>query len=199
MKCTIRASILIAAASFFGNVVTVHAGPALSATQSSASSADTVAPTSRIDGPRIEENRRLARQLLEKMGNGDTPEEIAALCTPNLDFNIPGNDGVLPWVGHQHGRNSMATFVRDSRHMVKRIRFEVTDILADGDRAVILGGLATQIVSTGKVINTAYAIELTFSGGKISSFLMLEDSFATSRAASMAMLPDSSAYARGGQ
>jgi len=121
------------------------------------------------------------------MGSGDAPEEIASLCTTNLDFSIPGNDGVLPWVGHQHGSAAMAAFVRDSRKMVKRIRFEVKDVLADKDRAVILGDLETQIVSTGKVIKTAYAIELTFSDEKIASFLMLEDSFATSNAAQKAI------------
>jgi len=52
---------------------------------------------------------------------------------------------------------------------------------------VILGDLETQIVSTGKVIKTAYAIELTFSDEKIASFLMLEDSFATSNAAQKAI------------
>ena len=180
----IRASILVAVASLSSYVANVHAASVLPAAQSSVSSASMSSSSNQADGRRVEENRRLARQLLEKMGSGDTPEEIAALCTSNLDFSIPGNDGVLPWVGHQHGSAAMTAFVSDSRKMVKRIRFEIKDVLADQDRAVILGDLATQIVSTGKVIKTEYAIELTFSGEKIASFLMLEDSFATSRAAS---------------
>lgn len=187
MKFNVRTSILLLAASVSGYIASAHAGSALAATPPSLSSANAGSSSDRGDSQLVEKNKRLAKQLLGKMGSGDTPEEIASLCTSNLDFSIPGNDGVLPWVGHQHGSAAMAAFVRDSRKMVKRVRFEVKDVIADKDRAVILGDLETQIVSTGKVIKTAYAIELTFSDEKIASFLMLEDSFATSNAAQKAI------------
>ncbi|MGQ7933797.1 hypothetical protein [Paraburkholderia sp. D1E] len=45
------------------------------------------------------ENLRLAQQFLEKMGAGASAEEMASLCTPDLDWNIPGDSSVLPWVG----------------------------------------------------------------------------------------------------
>jgi len=187
MKFNVRTSIFLVAVSVSGYIASAHAGSALAATPPSLSSPNAGSSSDRGDIQIVEKNKRLAKQLLGKMGSGDTPEEIASLCTTNLDFSIPGNDGVLPWVGHQHGSAAMAAFVRDSRKMVKRIRFEVKDVLADKDRAVILGDLETQIVSTGKVIKTAYAIELTFSDEKIASFLMLEDSFATSNAAQKAI------------
>jgi hypothetical protein len=43
--------------------------------------------------------------------------------------------------------------------------------------------LQTWINATGKLIDSAFAIVLTFSDAKIASFLMLEDSFAVSMAA----------------
>ncbi|MFM0042964.1 nuclear transport factor 2 family protein [Paraburkholderia sediminicola] len=129
------------------------------------------------------ENLRLAQQFLEKMGAGASAEEMASLCTPDLDWNIPGDSGVLPWVGHKTGREAISDFVRDTQTMVERVSLDIKDVLASDDRAVILGHLQTRINATGKLIDSAFAIVLTFSDTKIASFLMLEDSFAVSMAA----------------
>ncbi|MEA3173786.1 MAG: uncharacterized protein QOF42_1197 [Gammaproteobacteria bacterium] len=128
-------------------------------------------------------NLRLAQQFLEKMSLGASADEISALCAPDLEWNIPGDSGVLPWVGHKTGREAISNFVRDTQTMIERISFDIQDVLASNDRAVILGHLQTRIKATGKLIDGAFAIVLTFSDTKIASFLMLEDSFAVSMAA----------------
>lgn len=130
-----------------------------------------------------QKNLHLAQQFLEKMGSGASADEITALCTPDLDWNIPGDTGILPWIGHKTGRKAISDFVRDTQTMVERVSFDIKDILANDDRAIILGHLQTRISATGKLIDTAFAIVLTFSGAQIASFLMLEDSFAVSMAA----------------
>ncbi|MGB7195611.1 MAG: nuclear transport factor 2 family protein [Collimonas pratensis] len=130
-----------------------------------------------------QKNLHLAQQFLEKMGSGASADEIAALCTPDLDWNIPGDTGVLPWVGHQTGRQAISDFVRDTQAMIERVSLDIKDILANDNRAVILGHLQSRINATGKLIDTTFAIVLTFSGTQIASFLMLEDSFAVSIAA----------------
>ncbi|MGF6936026.1 ketosteroid isomerase-like protein [Paraburkholderia sp. UCT70] len=131
----------------------------------------------------MQENIRLAQQFLEKIGSGASGVEIAALCTPDLDWNIPGDSGVLPWVGHKTGREAMSDFVRDTQTTIERVRLDIKDVLASDERTVILGHLQTRINATGKLIDSAFAIILTFTDAKIASFLMLEDSFATSMAA----------------
>ncbi|MFM0337111.1 nuclear transport factor 2-like protein [Paraburkholderia fungorum] len=67
--------------------------------------------------------------------------------------------------------------------MSAMVSFDIQDVLASNDRAVILGHLQTRINATGRLIDGAFAIVLTFSGTEIASFLMLEDSFAVSMAA----------------
>ena len=74
-------------------------------------------------------------------------------------------------------------FIRDTRPLIEQLRFDVQDILASVDRAVIVGELTTRISATGKVIESAFALILTVSNGAITRFQMLEDSFAVSRAA----------------
>jgi uncharacterized protein len=95
----------------------------------------------------------------------------------DLRFEIQGDDGVLPWIGHKTGRQAAADFFRDIRVLTEPVKFEVEDILGGPNRAVIVGELATRIKSTGKVSNSQLAIVLTISDEQITRFQMLEDSF----------------------
>lgn len=130
-----------------------------------------------------QDNLRLAQRFLEKLGSGASPDEIAALCTPDLDWNIPGDTGVLPWIGHKTGNAAIADFVRDAQTLIQRESLEIHDVLANDERTVIVGHLRSRITATSKLIDTSFAIILTFAGDKIARYLMLEDSFATSKAA----------------
>jgi ketosteroid isomerase-like protein len=129
------------------------------------------------------QNLRIAQEFLSRLGTGAGPDEIAAMFSENVVFEIPGDDGVLPWIGRKTGRSAISDFVKDSRAMVERIGFEVHDILAGDNRAVILGSLASKLKRTGKTIKTDFAIVLTVTNGEIVRFQMLEDSFALSQAA----------------
>ena len=126
---------------------------------------------------------RLAQEFLRRMGSGDEPAEIAKLFSENLEWEIAGDTGVLPWIGQKTGKAAITDFVNDSRAMIERISFEVHDILANDDRAVILGSLASKLKRTGKIIKTDFAIVLTVVSGEIVRFQMFEDSFAVSQAA----------------
>jgi uncharacterized protein len=128
-------------------------------------------------------NQDLANAFLAKLGSGASPDQIAALFTENLRWSIPGDAGALPWLGQKIGRDAVADFVRDTQAMIERERLVIEDVLASDERAVIVGELKSRVVRTGKLIETPFAIVLTFAGGKIASYLMLEDSFAVSRAA----------------
>lgn len=130
-----------------------------------------------------QENTRLAEELLARLGGGASAEEVARLFSPDVRWEIAGDDGALPWVGRKTGREAVIDFVRDSREMIERLRFEVQGIFAGDERAIILGELASRLKSTGKVIEIAFALVLTVSQGQIVRFQMLEDSFATAMAA----------------
>ena len=129
------------------------------------------------------ENFQLAQEFLRRMGSGAEPSEIAKLFSETLEWDIAGDTAALPWIGHKSGRAAITDFVRDSRAMIERISFEVHDIVAGDDRAVILGSLASRLKRTGKIVKTDFAIVLTVVNGEIVRFQMLEDSFAVSQAA----------------
>ena len=125
----------------------------------------------------------LAQEFLGRMGSGAETDEIARLFSKNMEWEIAGDSGALPWIGKKSGRAAITDFVNDSRAMIERISFEVHDVLASGNRAVILGSLASKLKRTGKIIKTDFAIVLTVANGEIVRFQMLEDSFAVSKAA----------------
>jgi uncharacterized protein len=128
-------------------------------------------------------NIAIARKLLEGIGTGRDPTEIAALFDADLVFEIQGDDGVLPWIGRKTGRQAIADFVRDIRALTEPVAFGVEDILASDSRTAIIGALQTRIKATGKIIATQFAIILTITGDVVTRFQMLEDSFNVSKAA----------------
>jgi ketosteroid isomerase-like protein len=130
------------------------------------------------------QNIDVARRLLAAIGEGADQQEVAALFSHDVRFEIAGEVGALPWIGQRSGRRAVRDFIGDTRRLLERVRFDVDDILASDNRVAVVGELVTRIVATGKTIESAFAIVLTISdNGEIARFQMLEDSFAVSRAA----------------
>jgi ketosteroid isomerase-like protein len=127
--------------------------------------------------------KQIAQEFLVRLGGGAAPEQVAELCSTELDWNIPGDTGALPWIGHRSGRQAVVDFVRESRALMEPISFEVRDMLVSDSRVAVLGELASKFISTGKVGKTSFAIVLTIADGQITHFLMLEDSYSVSQAA----------------
>jgi uncharacterized protein len=130
-----------------------------------------------------DKNVAIAQAVLEGIGGGKDPADIAALFDERLLFEIQGDDGVLPWIGRKTGRSAIADFIRDIRAMTEPVSFEVEDILTSESRAAIVGALETRVKATGKLIQIQFAIILTVSGDLVTRFQMLEDSLDVSIAA----------------
>ena len=130
-----------------------------------------------------ERNVEIANMLLEGIGSGREPGEIAASFAENLVFQIQGDDGVLPWIGHKTGRQAIADFMRDQRAMTEPLAFDVEDVLASEKRAVVVGTLRTRIRATDRIAVSQFALVLTIADGVVTRFQMLEDSYAVSQAA----------------
>ena len=130
-----------------------------------------------------QQNVAIAQKLLEGIGGGKDPDEIATLFDAHVLFEIQGDDGVLPWIGRKTGRQAVADFIRDIRALTEPVTFDVEDILASDSRAAIIGALQTRIKATGKIIATQFAIILTITGDIVTRFQMLEDSFGVSKVA----------------
>ena len=130
-----------------------------------------------------ERNIKIANTLLQGIGSGVHPDEIAAPFAEDLMFEIQGDDGVLPWVGRRTGRQAMADFMRDQRALTEPLAFDVEDVLASEKRAVVIGTLRIRIKATERIVASQFALVLTIADDVVTRFQMLEDSYAVSQAA----------------
>ena len=109
-----------------------------------------------------EQTVRIAQQLLSEIGSGAEPDEIASLFSTDVLFEVPGDVGALPWTGRGTGRGAVSDFIRGTRILLERVRFDVKGMLADEDSAVIFGELASKVNATGRIIESPFAIILLF-------------------------------------
>ena len=130
-----------------------------------------------------QQNIAIAQKVLEGIGGGEDPANIAALFDAELLFEIQGDVGALPWIGRRNGRSAVADFVRDLRALTEPVSFNVEDILSSDGRAAIVGSLQTRIKATDRIIASQFAIILTILGDVVTRFQMLEDTFDVSKAA----------------
>jgi ketosteroid isomerase-like protein len=128
-------------------------------------------------------NIDIAQTFLAGIGSGQDASEMASAFAEDLVFEIQGDEGAMPWIGRKIGRQALTEFLRELRDLTEPLSFNVDDILANDERAVIIGSLRTRINETGKVVATQFVIVLTVSNGVVTRFQMLEDSFALSKAA----------------
>jgi len=126
--------------------------------------------------------RSTVTQLFEKLQAGTAPESIATLFSEDVDWLIPGDVDLVPWIGRRQGRQGVAAFFRDLRQRVEPIRFEIRSIVVEGEKAVALGELESRVKSTGNVIESEFAIEFTVRDSLIVRYRLFEDSFAVARA-----------------
>src|SRR5262245_58803108 len=129
-----------------------------------------------------ETTRSTLTQLSETLHAEAAPESIAALFSEDVDWLIPGDVELVPWIGRRQGRQGVAAFFRDLRQRVEPIRFEIRSIVVEGEKAVALGELESRVKSTGNVIESEFAIEFTVRDSLIVRYRLFEDSFAVARA-----------------
>jgi hypothetical protein len=68
---------------------------------------------------------RLVQEFLHLMGGGADATEIAKLFSEQLEWEIAGDTGALPWIGRKSGRAAITDFVSESRTMLASIRFDM--------------------------------------------------------------------------
>ena len=129
-----------------------------------------------------EETRRTVNEYFELVYEGAGPASIASLFSEDVDFFIPGNVDLVPWIGRRKGRDGITHFIRDLRALTEPISFNIHTTVVEGGKAVALGHLETRVKSTGNVIDSDFAFEFTVKDSLITRFQIYEDSFAVAQA-----------------
>lgn len=125
----------------------------------------------------------VATDLFDALLAGEsTPEELAERFTEDVDWFIPGNTELVPWIGERNGRAEVANFYTELGQQTTLEMFEIDTIIGEGDRCVVLGNLRTRANDTGRYMVTDFAYDIAVEDGLINRYHMHEDSWAVSEA-----------------
>jgi ketosteroid isomerase-like protein len=119
--------------------------------------------------------RSVVEAFFQRLAVGE-PEPLTALLADNVDWDIPGNATLAPWVGPRSSRSGVADYLRLLRANVKPISAEVQHVLVDGEMAVAVGAFASRMVKTGKVVESIFVAQFVVRDGLIARYRLLEDS-----------------------
>ena len=119
--------------------------------------------------------RTVVEAFFQRLAAGE-PEQLVALLAEDVDWDIPGNATLAPWVGPRHSREGVADYLRLLRASVEPISAEVQHVLVDGEMAVAVGQFASRMVAAGKVVESIFFAQFVVRDGLIARDRLLEDS-----------------------
>ncbi|MFG3343538.1 nuclear transport factor 2 family protein [Streptomyces sp. NPDC048018] len=119
-------------------------------------------------------------RLFPLLAEGRTAE-AAALFADSVSFSVPHPPGV-PWVPEVDSADGMRTFFDLLRTHVRAERFDLRQVLVDGDDVVLFGHMVSEVRTTGRTIDTAFALHTTVRDGRITRYHLYEDTYAVAKA-----------------
>ncbi|WP_296744563.1 nuclear transport factor 2 family protein [Mesorhizobium sp.] len=124
----------------------------------------------------------IVNEFSRRAATAEDLTEIEDLVSADVDWFAVGDRNVVPWAGRWVGKSGVSQFYATLRRETVNERFDVRDVLAKGNRVVILGELATRVKRTGKLIECEFVFEFVVENGLITRFRPYEDSEAVAKA-----------------
>lgn len=123
-----------------------------------------------------EETRKIVESFYNKTALGDVAG-IIDLMSDDIEWEIPGNESLAPWVGFKKGKSGVNEFYTLLNNNTKNLIFKVDELFINDQHAVALGYVSTIMLKTNKIFNSYFMAHFTVSDKRITKYLFLEDSF----------------------
>jgi ketosteroid isomerase-like protein len=124
------------------------------------------------------DNKQVVQRVYDAFGKGDI-ESILGNLTDDFIWNVPGP---APFAGRRTGLDGMRQFFQQLASSVEIEQFDVNEILADGDKVVVLGKEREKIRATGNIFETEFVHVYTLRGGKLAHGQVFADTAASAAA-----------------
>jgi uncharacterized protein len=111
-------------------------------------------------------------------------DAITVLFAEKVDWYIPGDNQLAPWLGRRDSREGVRDFFSTLWPATEPLSAKVEHLLIDGNVAIVVGEFSTRMLKTGKVVDSLFHIQLTVEQGLITRYRLLEDSLAVFNALS---------------
>jgi uncharacterized protein len=107
---------------------------------------------------------------------------ITSLFAEKVDWYIPGDENIAPWLGKRSSKNEIKEFYELLWASTEPVSATVDNIFTDENKVVISGEFSTKMLQTGKICNSLFFIQFTVENEKIVRYRLLEDSLAVLQA-----------------
>ncbi|OOQ59880.1 hypothetical protein BC343_05605 [Mucilaginibacter pedocola] len=122
----------------------------------------------------------MVNHFFDKFKSGAPLDDLVASFDEKADYFIPGDTKNVPWIGKRTGHAAIKESFRLLRENIKPEKLTFTDMLAKGNRVVILGYLESRMKKNDKVMKSEFSIDIVVENGLITRYHLLEDSFEVS-------------------
>jgi ketosteroid isomerase-like protein len=121
-------------------------------------------------------NRQRVLHLLDAIARSDL-EAALSCCTDDVDFLTHAPIDVLPHMGPCHGKQELGEFWRTVQERYAEVRYEVPQIIAEGDAVAAYLRVFFRKRSNDRIIQVDMAIFYTFRNGQVAQIREIIDSY----------------------
>ena len=121
-------------------------------------------------------NRQRVLHQLDAISRSDL-EAALSCCTDDVDFLTHAPIDVLPHMGPCHGKQELGEFWRTVQERYAEIRYEVPQIVAEGDAVAAYLRVFFRKRSNDRIIQVDMAVFYTFRSGQVAQIREIIDSY----------------------
>ena len=124
-----------------------------------------------------EQTREVVQKFIQALA-GRSLENLIPLFAEDVDWFIPGNQELAPWLGKRNTREGVQEFFKLLWKNTEPVSVQVDHILSEGNFAIIVGEFSTRMLQTGKIVSSIFSIHITIENSLIAKYRLQEDSYA---------------------
>ena len=124
------------------------------------------------------ENKQTIQRMYDAFNKGDIDAVLANL-TDDFAWYAPG---AAPFAGQRSGRDEMRNYFAELNRWMQIDEFDADEVLADGDKVVVLGRQRATVRETGSHFETRWAHVYTIRNGKVAAGEVYTDTHAVASA-----------------
>lgn len=103
-------------------------------------------------------------------------ETIVHLFAEAIDWEIPGNEELAPWLGKRTNRNDVRVFFKLLWESIEPISAQIDHILVENDFAIATGYFSSRMNRSGQIFSSMFSAHFTVKDSLIVRYRLQEDS-----------------------
>lgn len=127
-----------------------------------------------------QENKKVVQAIFESFGRGDVSGLLGHVAD-DVVWSAPGSS-LVPHHGERRGHDGVKDFFQQLGSNVSFEKFELGELIAEGEKVVALGSERGRVNATEKTFDNDWAIVFTVRDGKVTNFFLYENTSAIAEA-----------------